>query len=73
MHPLPAGRRSVANSISHALAPAARGTRLRSEGLSIREAADRVGYEADAAFSRAFNGQFGVPPGEYRQHAVSAT
>jgi AraC-like DNA-binding protein len=46
---------------------------LRSEGLSIREAADRVGYEADAAFSRAFKRQFGMPPGTYRQHAESAT
>ena len=29
---------------------------LRDEGLSIREVADRVGYEADAAFSRASSG-----------------
>jgi AraC-like DNA-binding protein len=28
---------------------------LRDEGLSIREAADRVGYEADAAFSWALS------------------
>jgi AraC-like DNA-binding protein len=42
---------------------------LRDEGLSIREAADRVGYEADAAFSRAFKRQFGVAPGRYRERA----
>jgi AraC-like DNA-binding protein len=42
---------------------------LRDEGLSIREAADRVGYEADAAFSRAFKRQFGVAPGTYRERA----
>jgi AraC-like DNA-binding protein len=42
---------------------------LRDEGLSIREAADRVGYDADAAFSRAFKRQFGVAPGTYRERA----
>lgn len=45
---------------------------LRDEGLSVREAADRVGYEADAAFSRAFKRQFGVAPGAYRQQQPSA-
>jgi transcriptional regulator GlxA family with amidase domain len=45
---------------------------LRDEGVSIREAADRVGSEADAAFSRAFKRQFGVAPGTYRQHAAAA-
>src|SRR5262245_17615673 len=43
---------------------------LRDEGLSIREAADRVGYEADAAFSRAFKRQFGVAPGRYRERTT---
>jgi AraC-like DNA-binding protein len=45
---------------------------LRDEGLSVREAADRVGYQADVAFSRAFKRQFGVAPGTYRQHAAAA-
>ncbi|MGH8692757.1 MAG: helix-turn-helix domain-containing protein [Burkholderiales bacterium] len=40
---------------------------LRDEGLSVRQAADRVGYEAEAAFSRAFKRQFGVAPATYRQ------
>jgi AraC-like DNA-binding protein len=40
---------------------------LRDEGLSIRDAADRVGYEAEAAFSRAFKRQFGIAPGTYRE------
>jgi C4-dicarboxylate-specific signal transduction histidine kinase len=43
---------------------------LHDEGLSIREAADRVGYEADAAFSRAFKRQFGVAPSRYRERAL---
>jgi AraC-like DNA-binding protein len=43
---------------------------LRDEGLSIREAADRVGYDADAAFSRAFKRQFGVAPGTYRERVA---
>jgi AraC-like DNA-binding protein len=42
---------------------------LRDKGLSIRAAADRVGHEADAAFSRAFRRQFGVAPGTYRERA----
>jgi AraC-like DNA-binding protein len=45
---------------------------LRDEGLSVRQAADRVGYQADVAFSRAFKRQFGVAPGTYRQHAAAA-
>jgi AraC-like DNA-binding protein len=45
---------------------------LRSEGLSVREAADRVGYDAEAAFSRAFKRQFGIAPASYREHAAAA-
>ena len=43
---------------------------LRDEGLSVRKTADRVGYEAEAAFSRAFKRQFGVVPGAYREQAA---
>jgi len=43
---------------------------LRDEGLSVREAADRVGYEAEAAFSRAFKRQFGVAPATYRNRVA---
>jgi AraC-like DNA-binding protein len=45
---------------------------LRSEGLSVRQAADRVGYDAEAAFSRAFKRQFGIAPASYREHAAAA-
>lgn len=40
---------------------------LRDEGLTVGRAAERVGYEAEAAFSRAFKRQFGVAPATYRQ------
>jgi AraC-like DNA-binding protein len=35
---------------------------------SIAEIAGRVGYESEAAFSRAFKKVVGAPPGEWRQH-----
>ena len=43
---------------------------LRDEGLSVQSAADRVGYAAQAAFSRAFKRQFGVAPGTYREQSA---
>ena len=46
---------------------------LRDEGLSVQSAADRVGYEAQAAFSRAFKRQFGVAPGTYREQSAVST
>jgi len=39
---------------------------LRQERLTVRETADRVGYGAQAAFSRIFKRQFGVSPAIYR-------
>lgn len=33
---------------------------------SLREVAQRAGYESDAAFNRAFGAAFGIPPGRYR-------
>jgi AraC-like DNA-binding protein len=35
---------------------------------SVAEVADRVGYESEAAFSRAFKKIVGVPPGQWRKH-----
>jgi len=41
--------------------------------LPVKSVADEIGYESEAAFSRAFKRQFGVSPGEWRkrQHARS--
>ncbi|WP_285960788.1 AraC family transcriptional regulator [Pseudomonas tohonis] len=33
---------------------------------SLRDVAQRAGYESDAAFNRAFGTAFGIPPGRYR-------
>lgn len=41
---------------------------LDSPGASIAEVANRVGYQSEAAFSRAFKKHVGVPPGEWRRH-----
>lgn len=39
---------------------------LRSGGIKVTEAAQRVGYASDAAFSRAFKAHFGYAPSEAR-------
>ena len=39
---------------------------LKSDGLKVTQVALRVGYESDAAFSRAFKAQHGYPPSEAR-------
>lgn len=40
---------------------------LRARSLSIAEVASRVGYQTEAAFSRAFKRQYGLPPGGFRR------
>lgn len=40
---------------------------LATGGLKVTQAAQRTGYTADAAFSRAFKAQFGYAPSEARQ------
>jgi AraC-like DNA-binding protein len=40
---------------------------LRGSGASISEIAGQVGYEAEAALSKAFKREFGVSPGAYRK------
>ena len=35
---------------------------------NVAEVAERVGYESEAAFSRAFKKAVGVPPGQWRKH-----
>ena len=41
--------------------------RLRSGGDAIARVAERSGYESEAAFSRAFKREFGVPPAAWRR------
>jgi len=41
---------------------------LRNSSLSIEQVAVSVGYDSEAAFSKAFKRQLGVPPGRYRQN-----
>ena len=40
---------------------------LRSGELNIGRIAEKIGYESEAAFNRAFKRQFGVPPGTWRR------
>jgi AraC-like DNA-binding protein len=39
---------------------------LRQPGLTVSEVAARVGYDAEAAFSRAFKRHVGAPPVSWR-------
>ncbi len=39
--------------------------------LSLAEVAARVGYESEAAFSKAFRRRFGTPPGAYRRRSAA--
>jgi len=41
--------------------------RLKSGSEPMKTVADEIGYESEAAFSRAFKRQFGLPPGEWRR------
>jgi transcriptional regulator GlxA family with amidase domain len=41
--------------------------RLTSTPRSVAEIAGQVGYESEAAFSRAFKREFGVPPAKFRR------
>jgi len=45
---------------------------LCSDGLSVGEVAERVGYESAAAFSKAFKRVFDLAPGTYRHAAAPA-
>jgi AraC-like DNA-binding protein len=42
---------------------------LRSGRLSMIRIAEEVGYESEAAFSRAFKREYGVPPGVWRRQS----
>ena len=39
---------------------------LADSQASLRDVAQRAGYDSDAAFNRAFGALFGIPPGRYR-------
>jgi AraC-like DNA-binding protein len=47
-------------------------THLMSGMDSVASVAERVGYESEAAFSRAFKKAVGVPPGKWRTHRHAA-
>jgi len=44
---------------------------LQDGALGLGEIAARVGYESEAAFSKAFRRRFGVPPGAYRRRSAA--
>lgn len=46
--------------------------RLLDTNWKVLRVAQDVGYESEAAFSRAFRRAFGVPPGQYRRERMSA-
>jgi AraC-like DNA-binding protein len=41
-------------------------SRLLADGARVAEAASAIGYESEAAFSRAFKKMMGVPPSRWR-------
>jgi AraC-like DNA-binding protein len=47
-------------------------TSLQEDGATVAELAGRLGYQSEAAFSRAFKRVVGVPPGSVRRSALSA-
>ena len=48
------------------------GRKLRMGAVDITEVALAAGYDSHAAFSKAFKGQFGVSPREFRQLGCTA-
>jgi AraC-like DNA-binding protein len=44
------------------------GDLLAEDGLSIGEIAERVGYQSESPFSKAFKQHTGMAPGAYRRH-----
>ena len=44
---------------------------LQDGALGLGEIASRVGYESEAAFSKAFRRRFGAPPGAWRRRAAA--
>ncbi|PWU20635.1 MAG: AraC family transcriptional regulator [Candidatus Rokuibacteriota bacterium] len=48
-------------------------TLLQTDELAVRAIAERVGYESEAAFSKAFKRRFGASPGAYRRKVSHQT
>ena len=48
-------------------------SRLLAEGRQVAEAADEVGYESEAAFSRAFKKLVGQAPATWRKQAAAGS
>lgn len=46
-------------------------TWLKEEDAPLIDLADRLGYQSEAAFSRAFKRIIGIPPGAVRRSAAS--
>jgi AraC-like DNA-binding protein len=46
---------------------------LLNGGETVASLASKVGYESEAAFSRAFKKIVGVPPGEWRRHRLAGS
>jgi AraC-like DNA-binding protein len=45
---------------------------LRGGEANLGRIAESVGYESEAAFSRAFKREFGVPPGAWRRTGLAS-
>ncbi len=45
-----------------------RATRLIKDEISMETIADRLGYESEAAFRKAFKREIGIPPAQFRKH-----
>jgi len=45
---------------------------LRDETSTLRQIAQRIGYDSEFAFARAFKRTTGAAPGQYRRHAIHA-
>ncbi len=46
---------------------------LRTEGLSVLDICERVGYLSEATFAKAFKRALGLPPAAYRRNAIRAS
>jgi AraC-like DNA-binding protein len=46
---------------------------LETEGATVAELADRLGYKSEAAFARAFKRVSGIPPGAVKRRGETRT